>query len=274
MSYKIVYDKAEVIKFFNLFFSDLNEDPMFVQFLYLASRRKYDTEMKLHEGTCFERKIVKYADADYFYRLIKGYEVPLGTYTQRDGTPVSQKALVLYCTLNPRSMLKGWFALSSKMGKQIENYVKNPARSASAPRSGAEEKVKFFKNLNSELKSCVHASVGEKRYVEIDVDTKEPEMLGKVISFLSAEHFLEDIMATIETRGGYHIIFKNDQLGKEKKSKLWKEFKKDEYSFQGYDVNGKPIKKWYAEIRSDAIEPVPGTIQGGFEVKFVDILSI
>jgi hypothetical protein len=78
------------------------------------------------------------------------------------------------------------------------------------------------------------------------------------------------IRCVVETHGGYHVVMDNIFLPKSEKSKLWKEFNKPEYKFEGTDVRGKKITKSYVDVRSDPSPPIPGTIQGGFNVRFID----
>jgi hypothetical protein len=255
MSYQFVYDKEQVIRYAKLFIADINENPYFTKYVFLASRRKYNPSVGLHEKSCFFRKVVRDSDPEAFYSVLRSYEVP---YDALDSVP--QDSLVIYCCINPRSMIKGYMDFKSKVEKSIEQIMVY----------GSNSSLNIFKKLETKLKSSIHASIAEKKYIELDVDTKDEEKVKRVWEIIHEHKLEKSTICTIETRGGYHIVFDNISLGKIGRTKLWKEFNSDEWKYEGENVKGMKIIKLYVELRNDPTQPVPGTYQGGFKVRFVD----
>jgi hypothetical protein len=221
--------------------------------MFMAARRKYWPKHDNIGTTCFNRTIVK-NDAN-FLSVVRRYEVPVGVYTTRAGKIIPDQALALYCLLNPRSMIKAWGKMQKIMAVRMESEI-------------LHGQSQDYTRMESDFKTCVHKSVAEKLYVELDIDTKDEIIVRKVIKLVRPME--EHLRCIVETRGGYHVVMDNIHISKEQKSLLWRTFSTDEYKFDGHDVRGKPIRKSYVDVRSDPSPPIPGTIQGGFNVRFVD----
>lgn len=258
--YKFVHDKSQILKFAELFLPVIEEEPYFVLFMYLAARRKYNPVILNRDRACFNRKIIRKPSPQSFYELIRQYEVPLDAYTSSKGDPLPNDAMVVYCVVNPRCTLKAWQKLQPKVwDKTIDKMLNN------------HDDLGFFKKLDEEYKSCLHASQ-VKKYIELDIDTKDEAVLEKVRKFLSP-NYLPFITCTIETQGGYHIVLDFHSMGKELRGKMYQHFQSADYKFKGKDIQGKTITKLYVDVRNDPVQPVPGTYQAGFKVRFVDFFN-
>ena len=119
--------------------------------------------------------------------------------------------------------------------------------------------------LLSKVKSNLHASIASKPFIELDIDTKDLEVVARIRRAI--QPFLEWAICTIETHGGYHVIFKID---KEPRGRMYREFNSDKWVYAGTARDGRSIVKDYVDVRSDPSPPVPGTYQAGFPVKFLD----
>jgi hypothetical protein len=265
--YRLIYDKAALLRFFNMFFSDIGNKPYEVALMYLAYRRKYNPSVIIHEATCFDRKIVKYSDENIFYQLVRSYEIPSDGYTTREGLPAPEDAMVIYCMLNPRSTVKAWGMLQKEMSNAMEHTLLQKERSSNDPNKSSVPKE--WKRIDSLYKNCVHKSRSRKPYFELDVDTKDPEVIERVATFLRTLD-TSSWICTIETRGGYHVVFDTEKLGKTGRSAVYKEFTDKSYKVPTTSFDGKNIVKDLVEICSDPVEPIPVTVQGGFNVKFVE----
>jgi hypothetical protein len=104
----------------------------------------------------------------------------------------------------------------------------------------------IFEHLNGKLNSALMAVKANVKLITIDIDAKDE--LAEVKEFL-AEHKVTPA-ATIETHGGYHVLIKVEDLVPLKGS-LHKKF-----------AQKHTIK--------DMMCAVPGTLQAGFPVRFVD----
>lgn len=160
--------------------------------------------------------------------------------------------LVLYLVINPRSMTKTFIKLQT----QVMNHLAQLS-------SG---KLSDFKmnNIMSTFEKYIHSSIAEKPYIEIDIDTKDMIIVENIRQHL--QPFIPFIICTIETNGGYHVIFK---INKVSRGNLYKVFTSEQWKFNTIDRIGNKVIKKYVDIRSDPCSPIPGTLQGGFKVKFL-----
>lgn len=146
-------------------------------------------------------------------------------------TEVPQEALVFYLMPNPRCMVKATYKAIRHCADLLENTNKGY-------------------NLVQETISCVQKSKSRTVFVDFDIDDKNADL-----QLLKQIGLPEDCYTVVETRGGYHILV-------------------DVRRFQSRD-----FPYWYNNMKElfvvdqvqDQLLPVPGTIQGGFEVKFKTI---
>lgn len=109
--------------------------------------------------------------------------------------------------------------------------------------AGFERDQTYFTNLSSRLTSCMMSSKGKTNLITIDIDDKT--------TYTEVRNFLHERrikIIVIETRGGYHVMF---PPGK-----------------QTGDVFQK-FSNLYT--MGDIFCPIPGTYQGGFPVRFIDV---
>lgn len=253
--YNLVWDSDSVQEFAEIFFAGMDKEPYDVQLTYLACRRKYNIAVR-HQNHCFGRAIVRCEEPYLFYELVRKYEVPMDAYNSEE--PLPNDAMVIYCTLNPRHTLKAWSVLNIEVTKLMVD---------SALTCG--EPSDKLKKIDSLYKNALHVSRSKKKYFELDVDTKDPSVVKKIEDFLETNDLVNDKICTIETHGGYHIVFDTDVLGKDGRCKIHKEFTKPEYKERTTNINGNAIYRDLVEISSDPCCPIPGTIQGGFKVRFI-----
>jgi len=144
---------------------------------------------------------------------------------------VPQEALVFYLMPNPRCMVKATYKAIRHCADLLENTNKGY-------------------NLVQETMSCVQKSKSRTCFVDFDIDDKTANL-----QLLKEVGLPGDCFTVVETRGGYHILVNVKR-------------------FQGKDY-----PYWYNNMKElfvvdqvqDQLLPVPGTIQGGFEVKFKTI---
>jgi hypothetical protein len=99
-----------------------------------------------------------------------------------------------------------------------------------------------FNHMNTKLNGAIMASKDKTLLTTIDIDSKD--------EYQEVKEFLEENKivpaGVVETRGGYHVLLRtDDNLG---------------------DVYRKFSKK---HTMGDTFCPIPGTLQGGFPVRFV-----
>jgi hypothetical protein len=105
-----------------------------------------------------------------------------------------------------------------------------------------------YLNPRQEVMNLIQNTAVKNRFHVFDIDQKDPAILAKV------ESFVGDLYNAIETRGGYHIIINPQDLENEVVDKNW---------YKGIAQ--------MADVRGDALVPVPGCYQGMFIPKLIKI---
>lgn len=142
-----------------------------------------------------------------------------------------QESLVLYIMPNPRCMKKANHLLLKKCADLI--YNGNDGY-----------------NVQSEAISCIQKSKSRSFVVDFDIDDKSVDLN------LLKEVFVTKPYKILETRGGYHILVKPQLATFDSKTKNW---------------HGKIRELFPVDQSADQMIPVPGTYQGGFMPKFIEI---
>lgn len=213
--YNFIYDSEQVKKFARLIGTENH-----LHLTFLCSRPKYDRRFKQN---VISPKSFYNKTADEFLELVRRYEVEYQTYTEKD-IPIPSSALVLYSTTNPRN--------GRKAGKKLITELID----------ATFNDTDMFQHLQSRLTSAIMSSKETTNLLTIDIDDKNE--YGPVQAFLQAEEI--PVVATVETRGGYHILFSPNY-----KTKIVYDHLSSKHTI------------------GDTFCPIPGTIQGGFPVRFI-----
>lgn len=214
--YNLVYDEEQIKRFAKLIKTEDN-----IHVLFLSCRPKYNHDFK-QEMICSQSFFNR--TSEEFVELVRRYEVEKDSYKQ-NGKPIPTNALVLYCTTNPRN--------GKKAGRKLLAELID----------AGFDQTDTFNHLQSRLTSSLMSSKGVTNLLTIDIDDKKE--YPEVEEFFQNENIL--VEATIETRGGYHVLFRPT----EKTEKVFKTFSS---------------KHTIGDISC----AVPGTYQGGFPVRFVN----
>lgn len=106
-------------------------------------------------------------------------------------------------------------------------------------------------------------TMGSKRWLTFDVDVKDA--IGRVMDTLGTHGV--DVARAVETRGGYHLFVDADTF--ESSKALIDALKADTFVHVARD--GKEIRDKVCSFPRNTLCPVPGTLQGGFLVRFVEL---
>ena len=265
MSYhKLIWSEDELRKYYDLILPDLN--PFEVFFVSLSARNKYLTEeeritYKLGRTEMFERRIIREKSWDRFLRTIKKYEVVKGAYTSVDGSAVlPDKCLLIYININPSNMIKAL----NEFNKTVSEYYMEVVVSKNDNKSID----KRFNKLDRNLMTAIQKSRGIKKWIDIDIDMSKSylENFGKS-DWKKINKNLQEIVRhnqtgelkyhIIETKSGYHILIDKNTL-----------------SFNPNFICERLRSNFSNEleeciINKNAMIPLAGTLQGGFEVKIL-----
>lgn len=188
--------------------------------------------------------------------LISKFQRPRA-YTHRqmgDLREVSSSTLVVYMSMNPRDQIAPLLKLHQTVMGAVLTGAKIPER------------------LDHALVQEIHKSEQHRVWVEVDIDTKDRTRIRRFFQH-AGEHtpdILSRIAFTVETRGGYHIVFRKCDFPAD----MWRTCGLPEFAYTEPGRDGRMCQKTYFDIRGDVCVPVPGTLQGGFPVRMVNILDV
>lgn len=270
----LIKDITEFNKFIEIL-PELQNDEVY--FISLSSRQKYLTkeeriEYSLGQTEMFGREIAQSKDKLYSYTM-KKLESNLYCKTTRNEKSIPEKSLVVYCNINPSSMIKAYFQFQKEMNRQISEIT-------IGLQNNKQPNYSFVNIQIRELMNCIQKSTGTKHYIDIDCDTKEENVLNYF-----RETFMKDYIKfyIIETKGGYHFLIKKDTLPEKYNlySKIESGISLLEYIYENKyleqdeegNYNYEEVRLMVPEIKinNNAMIPVPGTMQSDHLVKFINI---
>jgi hypothetical protein len=226
--HEFIHDQKQVEMFSHLFMDETDGTFMIMQ----SARKKYNPQVFLRKAF-FNRSAYRHGGPVCLLHTLQRYNVPKGCYRDDNSTPLDHDSMVLYMSLNPRNTRKSALEVSKIL---LEDFYK-----------GAQD----FSHVESRWKSQLQKRAQHKIFLTIDLDLKE--LLEPIYKELLEKGFPYPY-AVVETRGGYHLIYRHSALDSQQK----------EFVFR--DLN----KRNKIDVFGDPVCPIPGTIQGGFPVRFVD----
>ena len=192
----------------------------------LFSRKKYANNWPHPRDKGQLKRFV--STKERLFSKIKQLEVKLGDYQLYD-LPVQPESLALYIMPNPRDLKKATYNTIIELTELMRDGKKDI-------------------NPHSIALNCIQKSVGRKHFVDFDVDYK-PFDVQKLDGLIN-----RDCVDILETRGGFHLLVRVEQLEAK--------YKKTYY---------KGILELNVDQTGDQMIPVPGCYQGGFMPKFVTL---
>ena len=226
----LIYNEDEIRRFITKVIKPLEDDEVYI--LLLTARKKYSDSISTSQEVV-HRDVIRNNDPDKMMRKIRRIANVSGIYTDKNtGKDVEPGAFVLYFLTDPRSMLKGYQAFTSDINKWMYSSLK-----------GEYKNLDYYRKLDIKLFSAIHRSRSRSSYFIVDIDIKDDSIMTDISKLLG-----DEIIWVSETHGGYHMI-----VNKNKNSGIIMHEK-----IRGMD---------YVEILKESMTPLPGTLQGGFEVK-------
>lgn len=249
-THSLIHNREDIYTFASLFHI---EKKHLALCLNLTMRKKYYPIPS--SGTNIINRIIITGGKDFenkLYQAILKLEPPVGSYIDGD-VIVPNEALALYALLEPKDTIK---ALSRTMAKCVEAMT------------DLEEMPNAYSLYRTEIGKC---SIKNKKYRQIDLDTKDIDKINIVNSMLKRLNVF--IIICIETRGGFHIVYtaRHDDiyLGKDINRELYA-FKQTT-AFEKENIEGHMVKDYWFSITSDPNIIVPGVYQGGFPARIINL---
>ena len=230
----LIYDRQQMTDFFESIVPELQDDEILT--VILCARKKYSDRVSRSEEI-LDKCFLKSNRQSNIRKLVRFLRVEEGDYVDfKTGEPIPLSAMVAYIDLYPKSTIKALSEFNKTIHQWLFDAITNP-----------EFDKTTFRKIDTKLFSAIAKSNSRKPVRIVDVDDKSllPELLPKVPQ--------PDWIT--ETRGGYHLIYRaedREQLRTigETFHNLLKVYK------------GRIEMQWH-----QGQTVVPGTLQGGFEVR-------
>ena len=256
----LIQDEKQFNNFIDNILPDLKNDEVY--FISLSVRNKYLSKDErifygLGRTEMFGREIADSKEKLKTYTIRK-LEANLKSKRTNNGHEVPEKALVLYINVNPSSMVKAYFNFQEEMNKQIQEIF-------FAQSKGKDPNYSFINIMPRALMNSIQKSGSRKYFIDIDCDTKKPEVVESLTTSLSNSKIEFHV---IETQGGFHFLIKKDTIPTNEKLKHLniQKFNLMRIIQVARDVDGERNE---IEINGNVMVPVPGTNQANFLVRMV-----
>lgn len=246
----LIYDWNQVERFYSSY-TELTDDE--VLFISLAARSKYltDEEREIYSignAHMFGRTVI-YDVNDLQFYFGKLHSV-LGYKKTRTKQEFPDKCLVIYVNVNPSSLYKSYNVFAKKMQDVQQEFLVAAVEGKQLPFHG-------FRRMDRNILDAIqNTHSGKKVYLDIDFDSKDKNLLDEMLGEIPYSY-------VIETRGGFHILCKTSDLRKHK-TNVGGLVRKYDGLVKASDPSKEVI------INENGVIPLPGSLQGGFEVKFYE----
>jgi hypothetical protein len=245
----MIVDRKQFDAFINIL-PDLKQDEVY--FFSLSARNKYLTaeerqEYALGRTEMFSREIAR--DKEGIYYVMNKLKASLQYRKTNNGKTIPEKALVIYANINPSSTIKAYQLFKQEIDKQVNDVINTFLNSK-------EPNFEGLTRINRELMNCIQKARSRKYYIDLDIDLYNKgtnKCVDDLTSFLKEN---KSVFYKIETFSGYHFLVKKETVPNNLFSKM------NEYRLSMY------IKE--IEFNKNEMIPVPGTLQAGKLVKFVE----
>jgi hypothetical protein len=172
--------------------------------LNITARRKYDQTVT-QPGQVLVREVLRAKDMteDKFLQRLELLEFKASQWRDRKtGQPAPRKSWVYYMTANQLDEVDALFAFRKDLDERV-TALAMASMKGNDPHKGSNHN-KVFSSPESMYKTCLEKSP-QRTYVKLDVDTKDPNHLVQIDETLKEAGVT--VTYTIQTRGGYHVLF-------------------------------------------------------------------
>ena len=232
----LVY-KTLLEDFFRKVLVPLEKDEVYIALI--VARKKYGAS---RSEEMLDKLVLKRSDPEYLVRKFQKFCNVENCYLDRNtGEPIPPESMAVYIDLTPRSAMKAYrdFINSvERWSSQLTNLLLN------GNLDEAERVLKNFRRLDTKLFSSLAKSPATSPYRIVDIDEKSSALLKKVLGALK-----EHVVWVTETRGGYHVIVRNNR----------------DTGIIFHEVL-RGLDKVELQFGKRLMTPLPGTMQGGFMV--------
>lgn len=256
--YKIIYDEKQLKEFFDVVLPPLQNTEVY--FVSMSARNKYLTEEEkkfygLGRTEMFERRIVRYRKWDRFLRTIRKFETNKGSYLTKNGINIPQHCIICYININPSDTLKSY-----KEFNKIMNEYMYELSECSINNRDKQDIINRINKMDTLLMNCYQKNKSKKYWIDIDFDIKKDDydIVETFLKDLEEEKILYHV---IDTHSGYHVLLNRQTITYDFNKSL------EKCRDLGYDKY--KDTKWEIDKNDNEMIPLPGTIQGNYEVRLL-----
>ena len=289
----LIYDESQVRNFYREVIAKVPAGPFDADFFCVAARKKYMSEAereatRLGDTCMMEKTICREIDENIFIHKLQKVDACLDHLYSHNGAAIPRSCMVFYMNVNHTSMINALkdfkMDVATMEAELYDVFLKNGSR------ENIGNKLKRLDNIV--LKAYQNPkNVVKRNWIDIDMDIDPEKISSENIKFainylldcyhIEKEEFRGDnLYQIIKTHGGYHILIDTDIISKSntfyaKELSAKEDIKKKMLSIKSFmdilEVEAKDkvgldsIKE--IKINQNGMVPIPGTLQGGVEVK-------
>lgn len=280
----LIYDEKQIKDFYEKVIASQERTEFDTDFFCVAARKKYMLEeekqaTRLGDTTLLEKTVIKKEDISMFLNKLHKVDAGLDWVTSNNGTLIPRSCMVFYMNINHTDTIQALKSLKIDMAV-LEGELLDCLK-----KKGTLENIgNKVKGLNTMvMKAYQHPGNASCRtWVDVDFDiSPENFSLAEIEEVMSSLKFKDEGYVVIQTRGGYHILINTPWISSYNKdySKSFPEgVKFDKKGILSVDKVIKKLEKAVTEkgfeakeiiINKNGMVPIPGTLQGGVEVKLL-----
>lgn len=289
----LIYDEAQVIEFYKEILGKPKMDPFDADFFCVAARKKYMTQeekekTRLGDTTLLEKTPLREYNEEIFLHKLQKVDSCLDYLYSHSGANIPRSCMVFYMNVNHTNMINALknlkIDIATMEGELYDVFMKKGSQ------ENIGNKLKRLDNLT--LKAYQDPKNVSKRFwIDIDMDISTDLISGdevkKALDEGLAKKEVPDFKirypySIIQTRGGYHILVNTDMISLH--NNAWADYVKTHNGHNFKErirsikdfldalenlVKSKGLEAKEIKINQNAMVPIPGTLQGGFEVKML-----
>lgn len=237
----LIHDEKQILRFFETVLPPTWQDTE-AAFISLAARKKYVPEGMTvdlgHRPEMLDREVVKKRSADEYLAKLRRFTAE-GGYLAEDGSPIPVKAM-------------------AKVDAELTKHAVYGGDDVSHP-------LRLLRNMNGIWLTTMQNSYSKKRWIDYDIDPIEGDS-SELTSRMA--HVFEEMGVLgrtiwLKTRGGFHVLLSTEGAPFNAAVNPETVLKRLQKGLEGQ------VKE--AVINRNGMVPLPGTMQGGRKVSFIDI---
>ena len=287
----LIYDENQVKKFYKDIILTNPLGPFDTDFFCVAARKKYMSQedrerTRLGDTTLLEKTPLRNSSQEIFLHHLQKVDACLDHLYSHSGEIIPRSCMVFYMNVNHTSMINALKSLKIDIAtveaELYDVFVKNGSR------ENIGNKLKRLDNLT--LKEYQDPKNVSKRFwIDIDMDISTDLISAKEIKeALDAGLSKKEVpnfkilkpYEIIQTKGGYHILVNTDMISLH--NTAWSDYVKANNTHNFKErvrsvkdfldileilVKTRGIEAKEIKVNQNAMVPIPGTLQGGVEVK-------